>query len=139
MLKMNDRHLYFLPFLPTLIVCVVFGSVGTVVYAQNSDAFDHPYLESIFQSNKGGLLRGVEINFTKQKVEARETAQFLKDSYNSITYEILFDELSMNFADVEYVFDSEDRLLKIHLDVYLETDSVTDILLNKLKQKFEKN
>ena len=95
-----------------------------------------PTFKTIFKTDAGmvrGLSIGDEMNAIVESAPLSES-----QSDNGKSYTEYFDDTDLNFADVLYVNDSENKISAISVDVFIEKQTAVDSLMNEFKGYFDK-
>lgn len=94
-------------------------------------------LLKILKPEKGGLLRGIRLGDSVERVMSLETAPLAEDSttYKGFT-EALTDGVESEFADVLYRTDARSRVREIQVDVFLNELPEVSTLLAELRGYF---
>jgi hypothetical protein len=95
-----------------------------------------PVLKAILKTDAGmvrGLSIGDDMNVILESAPLSET-----QPENGRSYTERFDDTDLNFADVLYINDSENKLGAISVDIFIEKQASVDSLMNEFKTYFEK-
>jgi hypothetical protein len=95
-----------------------------------------PVFKAILKTDAGmvrGLSIGDDMNVILESAPLSET-----QPNNGKSYTEYFDDTDLNFADVLYVNDSENKLGAISVDIFIEKQASVDSLMNEFKSYFEK-
>ncbi len=107
-------------------------SISTVIPLQNYSSV----LKAILKTD-AGMIRGLSIGDEMDAVlESAPLSQ--TQPKNGKSYTERFDDTDLNFADVLYLSDSENKLSAISVDIFIEKQSSVDSLMNEFKSYFEK-
>ncbi len=91
---------------------------------------------AILKTNAGmvrGLSIGDEMNAIIESAPLSET-----QLTNGKSYTEYFDDTDLNFADVLYVSDSENKISAISVDIFIEKQATVDSLMSEFKGYFDK-
>lgn len=84
-----------------------------------------------------GMVRGLSIGDDMSSiVESAPLSETQPD--NGKSYTEYFDDTDLNFADILYVNDSENKIGAISVDVFIEKQTSVDSLMNEFKGYFDK-
>lgn len=84
-----------------------------------------------------GMVRGLSIgDEMRAVVESAPLSESQPD--NGKSYTEYFDDTDLNFADILYINDSENKISAISVDVFIEKQVEVDSLMNELKGYFDK-
>jgi len=84
-----------------------------------------------------GMVRGLSIgDEMKSIVESTPLSDTQPD--NGKSYTEYFDDTDLNFADILYVKDSENKIGAISVDIFIEKQTAVDSLMNEFKGYFDK-
>ena len=84
-----------------------------------------------------GMVRGLSIGDEMNSiVESAPLSETQPD--NGKSYTEYFDDTDLNFADILYVNDSENKIGAISVDVFIEKQAAVDSLMNEFKGYFDK-
>jgi len=95
-----------------------------------------PTFNAIFKTNAGmvrGLSIGDEMNVIIESAPLSET-----QPNNGKSYTEYFDDTDLNFADILYVNDSENKISAISVDIFIEKQVAVDSLMSEFKGYFDK-
>lgn len=95
-----------------------------------------PAFKAILKTDAGmvrGLSIGDEMNAIVESAPLSET-----QPDNGKSYTEYFDDTDLNFADILYVNDSENKIGAISVDVFIENQTSVDSLMNEFKSYFDK-
>ncbi len=94
-------------------------------------------LQKILKPEKGGLLRGVRLGDSVERVTHLETAPLAEDStaYKGYT-ESLTEGVESEFADILYRTDTQARVRGIQVDIFLNQPTEVATLLTELRRYF---
>ncbi len=81
-----------------------------------------------------GLLRGIQFGDAIADVKKKEKAELFEEEDSHVGYS--FDTDNFETVDIIYEKDKQNRVSGIGLDVYMNTDSSNDSLLNELSKQF---
>ena len=90
---------------------------------------------SILKTNAGmvrGLSIGDEMNAIVESAPLSET-----QPTNGKSYTEYFDDTDLNFADILYINDSENKISAISVDIFIEKQVAVDSLMNEFKSYFD--
>ncbi len=93
-------------------------------------------LQAILKTDAGmvrGLSIGDEMNSIVESAPLSET-----QPDNGKSYTEYFDDTDLNFADILYVNDSENKIGAISVDIFIEKQVAVDSLMNEFKGYFDK-
>ncbi len=93
-------------------------------------------LKAILKTNAGmvrGLSIGDEMSAIVESAPLSET-----QPNNGKSYTEYFDDTDLNFADVLYVNDSENKIGAISVDIFIEKQVAVDSLMSEFKSYFDK-
>lgn len=95
-----------------------------------------PIFQSILK-NEDGMARGVTIG---DKFDAIQETTLPSETQpdNGRSYTEYFDNTDLNFADILYTKDSDNKVSEISIDVYIEKQVTVDSLISEFKSYFEK-
>jgi hypothetical protein len=95
---------------------------------------------SVFQAilkSDAGMARGVSIGDNIESIqETTLPAETQPEDGKGFTE--YFDDTDLNFADITYLKDSENKVGAISVDIYIERQGAVDSLMNEFKGYFEK-
>jgi hypothetical protein len=95
-----------------------------------------PIFKAILQSG-AGMVRGVSIGDDANTI--KETAVLAETQpENGKGFTEYFDDTDLNFADIAYLKDSEEKVAAISVDVYVERQTAVDSLMNEFRTYFDK-
>ena len=80
-----------------------------------------------------GLMIGDEMNAIVESAPLSENQPAVGKSYTEY-----FDDTDLNFADILYINDSENKIKAISVDIFIEKQVVVDSLMNEFKVYFDK-
>ena len=84
-----------------------------------------------------GMVRGLSIGDEMNSiVESAPLSETQPD--NGKSYTEYFDDTDLNFADILYVNDSENKIGAISVDIFIEKQVAVDSLMNEFKGYFDK-
>jgi hypothetical protein len=95
-----------------------------------------PTFKAILKTDAGmvrGLSIGDEMNVI---VESAPLSESQPD--NGKSYTEYFDDTDLNFADILYVNDSDNKISAISVDIFIEKQAAVDSLMNEFKGYFDK-
>ena len=95
-----------------------------------------PVFNAILKTDAGmvrGLSIGDDMNSIVESAPPSETQPNHGKSYTEY-----FDDTDLNFADILYVNDSENKISAISVDIFIEKQASVDSLMNELKGYFDK-
>lgn len=95
-----------------------------------------PTFNAIFKTNAGmvrGLSIGDEMSAIVESAPLSET-----QPNNGKSYTEYFDDTDLNFADILYVNDSENKISAISVDIFIEKQVAVDSLMSEFKGYFNK-
>ena len=95
-----------------------------------------PTFKAILKTDAGmvrGLSIGDEMNVILESAPLSET-----QPTNGKSYSEYFDDTDLNFADILYVNDSENKISAISVDIFIEKQIAVDSLMNEFKGYFDK-
>jgi hypothetical protein len=95
-----------------------------------------PTFKAILKTDAGmvrGLSIGDEMNVIVESAPLSES-----QPENGKSYTEYFDDTDLNFADVLYVNDSENKISAISLDIFIEKQTAVDSLMSEFKGYFDK-
>lgn len=95
-----------------------------------------PAFKAILKTDAGmvrGLNIGDEMNSIVESVPLSET-----QPENGKSYTAYFDDTDLNFADIVYVKDAENKIGAISIDVFIGNQTSVDSLMNEFKGYFDK-
>lgn len=95
-----------------------------------------PTFNAIFKTNAGmvrGLSIGDEMSAIVESAPLSET-----QPNNGKSYTEYFDDTDLNFADILYVNDSENKISAISVDIFIEKQVAVDSLMSEFKGYFDK-
>ncbi len=95
-----------------------------------------PSFNAILKTDAGmirGLSIGDEMNSIVESAPLSET-----QPVNGKSFTEYFDDTDLNFADILYVKDTENKIGAISIDVFIENQTSVDSLMNEFKGYFDK-
>ncbi len=95
-----------------------------------------PAFKAILKTDAGmvrGLSIGDEMNVILESAPLSET-----QPDNGKSYTEYFDDTDLNFADILYVNDSENKISAISVDIFIEKQTAVDSLMSEFKGYFDK-
>ena len=95
-----------------------------------------PIFQAILKSD-AGMARGVSIG---DKIETIQETTLPAETQpeNGKGFTEYFDDTDLNFADIAYLKDAENKVGAISIDVYIERQTAVDSLMNEFKGYFDK-
>ena len=110
-------------------------SVDSTSQVNNLDSYS-PTLNAILKTN-AGMVRGLSIGDEMSAIV--ESAPLSENQPgNGKSYTEYFDDTDLNFADVLYINDSENKINAISVDIFIEKQVVVDSLMSEFKGYFDK-
>lgn len=94
-----------------------------------------PSMQHVMQPHED-LLRGINFNMNKRQIKRNETANFVKETPNSIWYDVDINARTKEFVDITYKFNTEEELIKIQLLSYFNSAKEALTLHREFKQYF---
>ena len=95
-----------------------------------------PNFKAILKTD-AGMVRGLSIGDEMSAiVESAPLSESQPD--NGKSYTEYFDDTDLNFADILYVNDSENRIGAISVDIFIEKQAAVDSLMSEFKGYFDK-
>ena len=111
---------------------VVVDSTSTVTTLENYSSDFKAILKT-----DAGMMRGLSIGDNMTVIlESAPLSETQPD--NGKSYTEYFDDTDLNFADILYVNDSENKIGAIAVDVFIEKQVAVDSLMNEFKGYFDK-
>ena len=84
-----------------------------------------------------GMVRGLSIG-DEMNVIVESAPLSENQPTNGKSYTEYFDDTDLNFADILYVNDSENKISAISVDIFIEKQAAVDSLMNEFKGYFDK-
>ncbi|MEY4540299.1 MAG: hypothetical protein RLZZ306_2056 [Bacteroidota bacterium] len=110
-------------------------SVDSTSQVNNLDSYSST-LNAILKTN-AGMIRGLSIGDEMSAIV--ESAPLSENQPgNGKSYTEYFDDTDLNFADVLYINDSENKISAISVDIFIEKQVAVDSLMSEFKGYFDK-
>ena len=95
-----------------------------------------PTFNAILKTN-AGMVRGLSIgDDMKAIVESAPLSE--SQPTDGKSYTEYFDDTDLNFADILYINDAENKISAISVDIFIEKQTAVDSLMNEFKGYFDK-
>ncbi len=91
---------------------------------------------AIFKTN-AGMVRGLSIGDEMNAIVESAPLSEIQPN-NGKSYTEYFDDTDLNFADILYVNDSENKISAISVDIFIEKQVAVDSLMSEFKGYFDK-